>query len=166
MCKKRCYVFVCLTKAAAMVTRLEPVRDLISFDIIVLGSEYLLVCHSLISCRKHVCTYNETSSIIKFLFNCQGWAAKITWEATENVRQVHFLRLKGGMWLEPSWIYLDLLKCSFRKSYWKMLCEVLFCFVFGLGADSIWKFKSFGSYFWTKMFSYKFHSERAEMKES
>lgn len=138
----------------------------LALTLLLWASEYLLVCHSLISWRTYIHTHNETSSIIEFLFHCRGWAAKITWEATENVRQVHFLRLKGSVWAQPSWLYLDLLKCSFRKSYWKMLWEFLFCFGFGLGADSIWNFKSLGCYFWTKIFSYKFCSEGAEMKES
>lgn len=163
-CSQRCYVFVCLTKAGAVVTSLDLWGIELALTLLFWASEYLLVCHSLISWRKYIHTHNETSSIIEFLFNCRGWAAKITWEATENVRQVHLLRLKGGIWLQPSWIHLELLKYAFRKSYWKMLWEFLFWFGFALGAASIWNFKSFGCYFWAKIFSYKFHSEGVEMK--
>lgn len=119
-----------------MVTSLDLQGTELALRVLCWATEYLLVCHSLMSWRKYIRTHNGTSSIIKFLFNCQGRAAKITWEATERVRQVHLLRLKGGMWLKPSWICADLLKLSFRKSYWKVVRGLGFYF-FGLHLEHL-----------------------------
>lgn len=67
------------------------------------------------------------------------------------------------MWLKPPWIPPDLLKRSFRKSYWKIVWGFLFCFLYSV-LTPFGTFKSLGCYFGTKIFSCKFYSERVEMK--
>lgn len=127
-CSQKYYAFISLTKPRAAVTSLDLWGIELALTLLFWASKHLLVCCLLMSWRKYVHTHNETSSVIKFLFNCQGWAVKITSEATENVRQVRLLRFKGAVWLKPSWMYLNLLKHSFRRAYWKMVWGfVSFC---------------------------------------
>lgn len=164
-CSQKCYAFVSLTKARAAVTSLDLWGIELALRLLFWAPEYLLVCCSLISWRKYIHTHNETSSIIKFLFNCQGWASKGSSEATETVRQVQLLRLKGGMWLKASEIYLDLLKRSLRRYHWKTIWGIFVLFLFlDLVLAPFGTFKFFGCYLWANIF-YRFHSERAEMKE-